>query len=778
MPFVQFRVHPGIGCARMGNSDKAYHLASEFPYFLQEEFPNLRFKPKPRVHPKTFFTDAVASSAPGVLLAYEIYDPTPAFQNSFKESEGKVFPQAARFRVFAYVYDDDVDRRRPLTVFEVTTDIADVVWKVNIANKKSKKTSAPAADPHENSTAASSDLDTADTSLICKRIRPVAGLPNLAYIFLERDDADKSKVTGRLHVIGNEGELVGTAAPTSLWSDDWYDSAGDGSVQAIVKPKGSGAPLRALAGASSVADLKYFDYGIAAPQAGTAASITAMPGWVVIGCPDYVPDMGHFVSLWDVSFSRGVRNVETGTVAAQPGKHKLIRTKSEIDGYKKTDYLIHIHPHLCLFEDVKYTSGEAFGEPEHVPAPPPAPPHDRAHNKHPGGAAPAPDPDPKKTEKAAIAHGGVTIAARLHKADLEDPKKLKDPDPTKPIGEWLKKALYSRLRKPGTVYDTKRQFVILRPGESGDGTRRFGVYPRKLGRRMDYDRLPGAGDKNKLYAFPRYEYHDGNLLKFHGLADAGKLCGRTAKSPPTAGPLSGPLLSPLEIELLGWLDDMYWPATFSDMPLLRELAYTPLQYQQFEVWQGSIADVRNHNIFVLIVSPALELSFAGAGDADKHFADFLAARPLFAPAMIDMAHLGAMLGGSFLPGIEVGREAGVATNWCLFHGATMYFPSIRFKPCTKSAEHTLGTLTKDLAVPWSEDFKACDEAFWPTSRPGRTTTGGVTRHNWQIDISDVIPHLGATAANAVEFVKEYWKALGFIRRDPTDKFIEQEQSWH
>ena len=163
--------------------------------------------------------------------------------------------------------------------------MADITWKVNIANKKSEKSTG--TDPHENSTGTSSDLDTKNTDLVCKRIRPVAGLPNLAYIFLERDDGDKSKVTGRLHVIGNEGEFVHPPAPgglpKTLWSDDWYDSAGDGSVQAIVTPKDGGEKLRELAGASSVADLKYLDYGTADPQAGSAASITAMPGWVVVG---------------------------------------------------------------------------------------------------------------------------------------------------------------------------------------------------------------------------------------------------------------------------------------------------------------------------------------------------------------------------------------------------------------------------------------------------------------------------------------------------------------
>jgi hypothetical protein len=276
-------------------------------------------------------------------------------------------------------------------------------------------------------------------------------------------------------------------------------------------------------------------------------------------------------------------------------------------------------------------------------------------------------------------------------------------------------------------------------------------------------------------------------------------------------------LSAAELERLQWLDDMYWPATVSDMPLLRELAYTPHQYEQFTAWQSQGPDVRRIDVLEgEMVGPALKAAFARPDDADTYFLHVLLESPFFAPVLIDMAHLGTMLGGSFLPGIEVGREAGIATNWCLFHGATKYFPSIRFKPYNKEAEHSHGTLTKDLAVPWTEDFKSCDEAFWPTSRPGRTTKDGVARQNWQITHDKPIPHLGApsvtgaalaaaadaarraaradpsnagleAAAKAAEraaaayqivFVKEYWKALGFIRRDASDTFKEEEQTWH
>lgn len=791
MPFVQFRVHPGVGCARFGNSTKAYHLASEFPYFLQEEFPKLRFTPKPRQHPHKFFDPAnkTQQSATGVPGGYEIFDTTGAFQDKFKEKDGTVFPQGARFRVFAYVFDDE-DARHPHTVFEVTTTVADIVWTIKLDNLKSVRKTA---DPHpailiddEFKNTASANLDTSNSTLLCKRMRPNADLPNLAYLFLERQATDKSKVNGRLHVIGNEGDVVGKTPLATLWSNDWYDSACDGSVQAKVKPKPGGA-FRALTGATSVADLKFLGYGTAAALNGDATEIEAMPGWVVVGCPDYVPDMGHFVSMWDVAFSRAIANIEpvpdaavaTSTVVAQTGRHKFITDKNHLDKYKKTDYMMHIHPHLCLFDDVRFVSGEAFGEPELGPPLPPV----RAHNVAPPTGGPAPAP----TLEAKVEHGGVLFSARAKKADLKHDKKLKDPDPTKPIAEWLKVAIFQRLRKPWNVYDKTRDFLTIKPGATviqphgGLETRVAGVLPRKLGRRMDYDKLAGASDRGLMYDFPHYEWHGGHLRRFHGLANSGTLCGGANSPPPAGPPAPAPVLTPDELKQLMFLDDMFWPASFADMPMLRELAFTPIQFDQFKAWQEQDSDVRMDNIWdIQLLSPGLKRSFLLAGDADKHFADFLAARARFAPAIIDMAHLGTMIGGSFLPGIEVGREGVVSTNWSLFYGATPYFPSVRFKPANADKEHTEGWLTKDLAIPWSKDFAACDEAFWPTSRPGKTTKTGTTRVHWLVDDTVVLPHLrgGAVPADEIEYVKEYWKALGFVRRVAGDKFLETEQSWH
>ena len=58
---------------------------------MQEEFPSLRFKPKPRRHPIEFFNDETALTADGNLSGFEVYRPEPfrsRFHNKFKEDEG------------------------------------------------------------------------------------------------------------------------------------------------------------------------------------------------------------------------------------------------------------------------------------------------------------------------------------------------------------------------------------------------------------------------------------------------------------------------------------------------------------------------------------------------------------------------------------------------------------------------------------------------------------------------------------------------------------------
>jgi hypothetical protein len=51
MAFIQFRVHPSVGMARIGPSKDWYFLGPEIPRFIQEQFANLRHTPQPLRHP-------------------------------------------------------------------------------------------------------------------------------------------------------------------------------------------------------------------------------------------------------------------------------------------------------------------------------------------------------------------------------------------------------------------------------------------------------------------------------------------------------------------------------------------------------------------------------------------------------------------------------------------------------------------------------------------------------------------------------------------------------
>src|SRR5215204_622663 len=167
MPFVQFRVHPGVGCARVGNSENVYYLGSEFPQFMQEEFPKLRLTPRARRHPKAFFANDTDLTVKGTLADYpKIYELRPSIQGKFKEDIGTIIPQGTRFRVFAYVYVD-TDARHPDRVFEVTSEIADIKWSVNIANKKSAKKVNGVTQVALNQTDQASILDTETDALVC-----------------------------------------------------------------------------------------------------------------------------------------------------------------------------------------------------------------------------------------------------------------------------------------------------------------------------------------------------------------------------------------------------------------------------------------------------------------------------------------------------------------------------------------------------------------------------------------------------------------------------------
>jgi len=770
MKYVQFRIHPGVGIARMGNSLSFYSLTSEIPMFLQEEFPKIRHKPVRLKHPLGLSWLARRIQAANNLndiSDFKVFDDSEPRknQNNYKDGKKFIYPQAARFRVFAYVYDKK-NARWPKRVVEVTAEEANIEWGVSLSNRK-KGVNAGAPDVN----ASSKKVSTTNHADIRLRAQNIAAItrPSLATIILERSEADVRKPSGRLHVVGNIGESKGPdsqiSAPfSSLWFNNWDDSAADGEVTAKIRPLNGGTQLRTKLNIASSNDMKFLKFGTKAPaNAAANAVIDATPAWCVVGLPNYVPDMGHFVSLWDLAFAQGEFSIQKKLVSEQDGNHKLIRKAKRLNRYKWFDYRVHIQPQLCLFTDVNETSS--------------------------------------MTRKSTGVTGHKKTPSFLNARNAAEKTKLMDPKQLTKKND-LKRRLYDRLRQPSTLYRKKR-FFIERAVRIDDPVRHFKkhYFPRYLGRRVQYEKptLP-LETPNRLWDFP----HEvevtpepdpdsfGNILKnslrlYHTpnkrviRPDSG-LCGRqkfdpdgiaSEKDPIKLQP--GPYANRAELkDNVVLIDDEYWPATEQDMPLLRELAYTHIQERHFRRW--SKGNPRNtDNIWRTMVNSQLETAFNRDTFADEYFDEILNHKPKWAPALIDQAHLGSMLGGSFLPGIEAGREGGRRENWCILEGGTKSFPDIRFRPVDKNSKHNDGTLTKDLAIPWQEDFQACNETYWPTSRPGEVRVPGVppapdTFEKWLFTSP-----LSASTAHEVDHLKNYWTRLGFVRRKPaSNEFEEQE----
>jgi hypothetical protein len=223
------------------------------------------------------------------------------------------------------------------------------------------------------------------------------------------------------------------------------------------------------------------------------------------------------------------------------------------------------------------------------------------------------------------------------------------------------------------------------------------------------------------------------------------------------------------------------------MPLLKDLAFTHIQYNHFEYWatnkvEEGLKPRWAPNFEVHLKDASLAAFFADTSRTrEQHIDKLFTCRPRYAPAFLDMASMGRMLGGSFLPGIEVGREAGIPANWSLYHGGTTYFPDVRFSPTPNNRDpanpdvlldpppseppaHPPGQLTKDLAVPWFADFIACDETFWPTSRPSIVQQKDGPAYDWMPE----------EASKDDAGLIAYWTKLGFIRREGGDVFRETE----
>ncbi len=272
---VRFVIHPAIGVARVGNSPDGFFIGPEVPHWR------------------------------------------PSTDMSFKDSEGRILRQAARFRVFGLDRDG-----RP--VLEVTEEVARVEWTVHLANAKAAwyrfqlaldipeakgvkeptvagPTPAPLACPRRNAGVKGDDrdglvIDPGPRSIAGAGTNAGGGEPEYAFDSgtfcgvpvplgeLRTDDA------GRLLVLGGFGRS-GSAAPhapayTFGNNDGWHDDVSDGPVEAVVT------------------------YG--------GRKWRAEGAWLVCAPPDFTPGLRSIVTMHAIVEEAGARlapGVAPGTVS-------------------------------------------------------------------------------------------------------------------------------------------------------------------------------------------------------------------------------------------------------------------------------------------------------------------------------------------------------------------------------------------------------------------------------------------------------------------------------
>ncbi len=248
---VEARVHPAIGIARIGNSEE-YFIGPETPYR------------------------------------------SPAPEGGYRDAQGRLKRQAARFRVYGYDVHGNV-------VSELTAANAEIIWTVHVANKKAAWYDFDAAlDLPEainlKSARRNSQIQGKDREklVIDPGPRSISGRDAPPQHFDTGSFLDAPVYLGDIHTDG-EGRLifagglgkssspVGYSLTTFANNAGWHDDTSDGPVSATVSINGR--------------------------------SIPADSGWVVTAPPNYSPDLVTPQTMYDVIF-----DTLNGSVLSAPAK--------------------------------------------------------------------------------------------------------------------------------------------------------------------------------------------------------------------------------------------------------------------------------------------------------------------------------------------------------------------------------------------------------------------------------------------------------------------------
>lgn len=296
-----YHIHPGIGIARLGNSPDQFCISPESEAQLPIDCDN---RGNPRLSPDGQHELRVGK---------------------FKDCEGRIKRQAARFQIF--VRDEDNPEGRPLKIGDRISGggnhgtLVDIKWRVYLANKKAswyefqQLEGEHGYDPsHPRRNADITDGE-ARQRLIIDPGPQIVDTKTRRQASFSRDNPDYAPSfppplspfdidtlgeiltddDGRLLVLGGHGHSgsmqSGFGHPridTYANNDGWFDDTADGSVMA-----------RLVMYSEEVGRLRFID--------------VEYPAWVIVGYPAYVPEILDIVTADDVLVDLGIREMATRT---------------------------------------------------------------------------------------------------------------------------------------------------------------------------------------------------------------------------------------------------------------------------------------------------------------------------------------------------------------------------------------------------------------------------------------------------------------------------------
>jgi hypothetical protein len=295
MPTI-YKIHPGIGIARLGNSPNAFCISPEEPAALPLEC-DARGNPL---------------RSPDGTTELRI--------TKFKDDEGRIKRQAARFQVWAY--DEDSPQGRPLKLGDPIAGggnrgvLVDIQWRVYLANKKAAWYEFRQLDgehgytpdhPRRNANLTDAEarqrliIDPGPRLVDCKEHRharfdrdgggyAATFPPPLQPQSIDTLGEILTDDTGRLLVLGGHGhsgsflsdQFGQPRIDTYANNDGWFDDTSDGPVMA-----------RLVMYSAEVGQVRFID--------------VEFPAWVIVGYPAYVPQILDMVTIDDVMYDLGVR---------------------------------------------------------------------------------------------------------------------------------------------------------------------------------------------------------------------------------------------------------------------------------------------------------------------------------------------------------------------------------------------------------------------------------------------------------------------------------------